>query len=293
MPELPEVETIRRQLDKVLVGSRITQVEVLGNKTFEGDSKLMLDKLILGIERRGKALVIKIGEKDVEWGILIHLKMTGQLIYEKKNSKGKFEERVVGGHPTKDFVSSLPSSHTRVMWKFEDGSVLYFNDQRLFGWVKLVKWEDVESEKFILRLGKEPWEMSKEEFRNILNSTKSIKVRLMDQDKIAGIGNIYANDALWEARIDPRRSAKLLNEKEAKCLLERVVKVLDEGIKYGGATAMDGKFVNLDGLGGTYQDHFRVYQREGEECLRENCDGVVEKTMIGGRGTFYCPVCQK
>jgi len=293
MPELPEVETIRRQLDKVLVGSRITQVEVLGNKTFEGDSKLMLDKLILGIERRGKALVIKIGEKDVEWGILIHLKMTGQLIYEKKNSKGKFEERVVGGHPTKDFVSSLPSSHTRVMWKFEDGSVLYFNDQRLFGWVKLVKWEDVESEKFILRLGKEPWEMSKEEFRNILNSTKSIKVRLMDQDKIAGIGNIYANDALWEARIDPRRSAKLLNEKEAKCLLERVVKVLDEGIKYGGATAMDGKFVNLDGLGGTYQDHFRVYQREGEECLRENCGGVVEKTMIGGRGTFYCPVCQK
>ncbi len=289
MPELPEVETIRRQLEKVLVNQEIVGVNVLSNKTFSGNSKLMFGKRILGVVRRGKALVIEIGGGVVEYGLLIHLKMTGQLIYESSGGK----DRVVGGHPTKDFVSNLPSSHTRVVWEFEDLSKLFFNDQRLFGWVKLVRWEEVDNEKFFLRLGKEPWGMSDDEFRKILNSSKSIKVRLMDQDKMAGVGNIYANDALWEAGIDPRRSAKSLNAKEAKSLRACVIKVLDEGIMYGGATAMDKKYVNLDGLGGTYQDHFRVYQREGERCLRVGCSGKIKKTMIGGRGTFYCPICQR
>ncbi len=287
MPELPEVETIKRQLSKALVGKKVIKVEVRGGKTFVGEAEEIVGKSVVEIERRGKALAIAVGGEKKEWGLLIHLKMTGQLIYESKG------ERIAGGHPTGDFVSQLPSSHTRVVFDFEDGSRLFFNDQRMFGWIKLMKWESIDKEPFVMKLGKEPWDISEEEFGKILQSRKPVKVRLMDQDVIAGVGNIYANDALWEARVDPRRSSNSLSRKESDLLLQCVRMVLDEGIKYGGATAMDGKYVDLQGMGGTYQEHFRTYQREGEKCLREDCDGVIEKVTLGGRGTFFCKLCQR
>lgn len=285
MPELPEVETIKRQLANALNGKKIVKVVRLG-RSFIGDENAIVRMKIIEINRRGKALAIGIGDQEILFGLLIHLKMTGQLIYE---SKGK---RIAGGHPTGDFVAELPSSHTRVVFEFSDGSKLFFNDQRMFGWVKLVAWNEIDDEPFVKKLGKEPWEISEEEFEKILQSRKPIKVRLMDQEVIAGVGNIYANDALWEAKIDPRRLSNSLNESERKSLLQAVKMVLDEGIKYGGATAMDGKYVDLSGLGGTYQEHFRTYQRDGQKCLRED-GGVIEKVTLGGRGTFFCKVCQK
>lgn len=336
MPELPEVETIKRQLNEVLVGKMIASVEMRGKKSFDGDVDMVIGMTVVGIRRFGKGLVVDLKRvvqvSDTEparermtggadrLSLVIHLKMTGQLIFEshffdpegirahvgdpsgmlpsgRRGGNGEsFEEhlqhRIVGGHPTSDFVNVLPSSHTRVIFYFKAGEVLYFNDQRMFGWVKLMETKEVENLSFIRGLGPEPWVMTEEQWLGIFNTKKPVKVRLMDQDKVAGIGNIYANDALWEAGIDPRRSASSLSEGEKLRLLETVKKVLDDGIFYGGATAGDGKFVDLEGLGGKYQEHFRVYQREGQTCLR-NDGGVICKAMIGGRGTFWCERCQK
>lgn len=222
----------------------------------------------------GKVLLIDFGS-DLLLGF--HFKMTGQLIYE---DGGK---RIVGGHPTEDFVNKMPSNHTRVIFNFDKGT-LYFNDQRLFGWVEI-------NPKFVDKLGPEPFEIDEKKFVELVcKRKKPIKLVLMEQDVISGVGNIYANDACWEAKVNPRRLANTLTAKQFSDLYKGMIKVLEEGIKYGGATAADAKYIDLHGLGGHYQDHFRVYDREGEECLRG--DGIVHKFVLGGRGTYYCPKCQ-
>jgi len=171
---------------------------------------------------------------------------------------------------------------------------LYFNDQRKFGWIKLVLTSEVEKIPFIAKLGPEPWEISLENWNKLLaSSRKAVKVRLLDQDKVAGIGNIYANDALWEAQIHPSRPANSLSPQESELLLEKVKLVMDEGIYYGGATAADGKYVDIGGLGGSYQEHFRTYDRAGQPCKRPDCDGIIQKITLGGRGTYFCPDCQQ
>ncbi len=328
MPELPEVETIKRQLDEVLVGKVIDEVEVVKEKSFMGDKAAVIGCQVVGVRRFGKALVIdlqkriansekrRVIDKNSKFetdnlSLVIHLKMTGQLIYEPHGvgSVEHLRHRVAGGHPTGDFVGVLPSKHTRVIFRFQaknhqlkanssklkaDGDgVLYFNDQRIFGWVKVVPTAEVEKGAFISKLGKEPSEFGAEEWAKVFKSSKkAVKLRLMDQDKIAGVGNIYANDALWEAGIDPQRPANSLSDNEAEALRVATIKVLEEGIKYGGATAQDGKYLDLQGLGGKYQEHFKAYQREGEACLRKD-GGEIKRVTLGGRGTFWCPVCQK
>jgi len=226
--------------------------------------------------------------------------MTGQLVFEENdksqtNSKSQitdFQNRIVGGHPTQDFVGELPSKHTRVIFHL-DGGTLYFNDQRLFGWVKVIKHDEVDNFPFVKNLGPEPYDLDKETFLGLLIKLKRpIKLALMDQTVISGVGNIYANDACWEAKVDPRRAANTLTRKQYEDLYMAVIKVLDEGIKYGGATAADAKYIDLHGLGGHYQEHFRVYDREGEECLRED-GGIIHRYGLGGRGTYVCPKCQK
>ncbi len=291
MPELPEIETVRLQLSKVLVGVEICDIEVLKPKSVSGDWDLVKGKKIEGISRKGKMLQIDLSE-DIS--VAIHFKMTGQLVYQKdtnKNRKIELNERIVGGHPTADFVGELPSKHTRAVFNFEDGSKMYFNDQRMFGWVKIGHKSDIEKEKFLQSLGPEPFDLTEEEFAKLISkSKKPIKLVLMDQQIICGVGNIYANDGLWEARVNPRRPANELTPNQLKEIYKGVVKVLREGIKYGGATAADAKYIDLHGVGGHYQEHFRVYDREGEGCLRK--DGVVHKFMLSGRGTYFCPGCQ-
>lgn len=280
MPELPEVETIVRQLDKVLAGKKITAVEVLHKKSFIGDKSLLLGQTVNGVSRKAKLILIQCTPRV----IVIHLKMTGQLIYLSEN------HRVVGGHPTADWVNELPGKHTRVIIDFEDGGKLFFNDLRVFGWMKIMdngQWKidsgrmapDVVDKEFTL-----------EYFKNVLlKSGRSIKLVLLDQAKFGGIGNIYANDALYKARIDPRRKAKDLSSKETKGLYVAVKKVIDLGIKYGGASV--DKYVDAAGVGGKYQEHFLVYKKDGEKCNREG--NIIKKIKIGGRGTYYCPGCQK
>ncbi len=282
MPELPEVETISRQLDKVLSGKRILKVEVLREKSFSGKEEDLVGKVVDGVARRSKMMAITF----VNWDkyLVVHLKMTGQLIYLSGS------HRVVGGHPTADWINDLPSKHTRIIIDLSDKAKLFFNDLRVFGWMKLMTKDDWES------LGKRlPPDVTNKEFtmeyftKVLAKSGRSVKLVLMDQEKFGGVGNIYANDALYKAGIDPRRKAKGLFEKEVGELYQAVKEVIYLGIKYGGASV--DKYVDAAGVGGKYQEHFLVYQRDGEKCKRDG--EVIKKIKIGARGTYYCPGCQK
>lgn len=282
MPELPEVETISRQLNEAIRGRTILSVEVLNERSFWGDAKKLCGWEIRSVSRKSKIIQMQfVHQEEV---VLVHLKMTGQLIFVDG------DKRIVGGHPTPDWVSKLPSRHTRVIWNFKDGTKLFFNDMRIFGWMKLVSRREYEME----LLGKVPdvidADFTTEYLISILKkSTKLVKQVLLDQDKIGGIGNIYVNDALYLAGIRPDRKANSLTLEEAKKVHKAAVKVIRDGIKYGGASASN--YVQVTGLGGTYQDHFLVYKKEGQKCSR--CGGTIKKIKLGGRGTFYCPNCQR
>jgi formamidopyrimidine-DNA glycosylase len=289
MPELPEIETVKLQLSAVLPGKVIEKIEVRNKKTVQGDTSLVCGRKIIAVRRKAKVLIV-----DFEGGtsMAFHFKMSGQLIFDNDNNGETYKDRIAGGHPTADFFGKLPSSHTRVIF-YMNSATMYFNDQRMFGWMKVGTTEDIEKEKFLMSLGPEPFDIEADEFKQRVSvSKRPIKLIIMEQSVISGVGNIYANDALWEAKINPQRPANLLTTDECAALLRSIVLVLREGIEYGGATAADAKYIDLHGLGGHYQDHFRTYDKEGKVCLR-NDGGVIKKIVLGGRGTFFCPTCQK
>jgi len=294
MPELPEVETIRLQLEKYLKGHKIENVQINAPKIFSGEENKVLGTGILGIRRFAKVLVIDLSNG---FSIVIHIKLTGQLIYRGPNlphsvqSSAGLSKKVVGG---------VPGKHTHVIFKLDRGGMLYYNDVRKFGWIRLVESKQVTSDKFIGKLGPEPQvaqgsagrsPLTLETFRRILSkSSRPIKILLLDQSKISGVGNIYANDALWLAKISPRIPAKQLNNEAIEQLYEAIHKVLKAGLKYGGASEL--AFVTPDGSEGKYQDHTLVYGREGEPC--ERCHKAeIQKFFLSGRGTYFCPNCQK
>lgn len=296
MPELPEIETIKLQLAKYLPGKRFSGVEKLHPKSLAGNPNLIIGKTITGVRRLGKMLVVDM-ENNIH--LAIHFKMSGQLVLIQ-NSKVKiqndhklnFKNRVVGGHPTSDWIGNLPSKHTRVVFILDNGDQMYFNDQRIFGWVKILDERGFNDLKFLKELGPEPWDITDRQFYEMLKKRrKAVKLAIMDQSVISGVGNIYANDGLWESRIHPQTPGERLRYEDIRILRKSLIKVLQEGIKYGGATASDAKYINLDGLGGHYQEHFRVYDREGQKCLRKD-GGVIKKIVLGGRGTYFCPKCQ-
>lgn len=284
MPELPEVETIRKGLDKVLPGKKIREVKVLREKSFGGDSEEMRGWIVESVGRKAK--VLEMYFKGQEKMLIIHLKMTGQLVFVDR------EKRVAGGHPSLDWVKDLPSSHSRVVLRFDDGSELFFNDMRVFGWIRMV-----DKEKYLSETEKQPPDVTSENFtsdylKGVLSKTKrAVKLVLVDQSKIGGVGNIYCNDALYLARIRPDRPADSLSKKEVVELWKALIEVIERGIKYGGSSAADEKFVDISGEKGEYQKHFLVYERAGEKCKRDK--GVIKKIKMGGRGTYYCPECQE
>lgn len=289
MPELPEIETVKLQLSKYLVGQTLEKIEQLHKKSVTGDKKQVTGKKVTGVERKGKMLIIDL---ESNWELAIHFKMSGQLILVTRDKK-QVTRRIGGGHPSGDWLGKLPSKHTRAIFYFSNGDVMYFNDQRIFGWVKIMTREELDKLPFILKLGKEPWDLTDKEFHElIIKRKRAIKLVIMDQEVLSGVGNIYANDALWEARLYPVIQAQRLRYEDTKRLRMGLIKVLKEGIKYGGATAADAKYMDLHGLGGQYQEHFRTYDREGEKCLRRD-KGVIKKITLGGRGTYFCPICQK
>ncbi|HUQ84722.1 MAG TPA: bifunctional DNA-formamidopyrimidine glycosylase/DNA-(apurinic or apyrimidinic site) lyase [Candidatus Limnocylindrales bacterium] len=280
MPELPEVETLKIGLYKYLVGHKILDIEIKSTRIFRDDKKQIIGAKIKDVRRFAKVLVFDLSNGK---SIITHVKLTGQLIYRGPNLKEKVE--------LSKKVGSVPGPHTRVVFKLDRGGILYYNDLRQFGWIKIFDTKDVETSEFVGKLGPEPFkDLDLEKFREILSKSKTaIKVVLMDQARIGGIGNIYANDSLWMSKIDPKKSANSLDSSDQKELYDNIIAVLKEGIKYGGASEL--QFVTAEGKDGGYQNHFRVYAQKGKLCQR--CKTTkIEKYYLGGRGTFFCPVCQ-
>lgn len=284
MPELPEIETVKEQLASRIAGKKIIKIEILEKKQFIGDKTKIIGKKIDRLWRRAKMLAVDI-DKLV---LLIHLKMTGQIIYLDDNNKSIS----VGGHPLPFSSAQLPNKTTRVVIELSDHSWLFFNDLRKFGWMKVLAKRKVTRE--LSALGPEPLgeEFSLEYLRNTLSKTRrAIKTILMDQAKIAGIGNIYASEALFEAGIDPRRKANSLLDQEVADLHQAIRRILAKAIKYDGTSAADRVYVKPDAFPGRYQNFLKVYQREGEKCLV--CAGKIKRVIQVNRSTFFCPKCQK
>ncbi len=285
MPELPEVETIKISLQKAIVGKKIVDIKVRKAKIFQGDTKEVIGKTIEKVERRGKILIIQLsGGKN----LLVHFKLTGQMVWAPREG-----ESVAAGHPIPFAGTKLPAKTTHVIFEI-DGGRLFYNDLRQFGWIKVVESSKLKVQSEVAKLGVEPFykEFTVDYLTQVFSKTsRPIKLILMDQEKIAGVGNIYANDALFEAGILPAKPAKKLNNLEIEKLRKAVIKVLEDGLKFGGSSAADEAYIKPSGEKGEYQEHFRVYQRDGEKCRK--CGGVIRRVNLGGRGTFWCPKCQR
>ena len=311
MPELPEVETVRRGLEKYVVGLTLEKVEIVNTGIFEGDAKLVEGAKIIAARRSGKGLILDFSNK---FSLAIHIKLTGQLIYRDESLKdtpvsaqkvgtvpNKFTHVIFHFtcHPELFSHSERSEESKRSFVKTQDDkgnrATLYYNDQRRFGWIRVVKASEIMEMPFFKTMGPEPFglgtgeELTLEKFGKILaGKTTKIKPFIMDQTKIGGIGNIYANDALFDAKINPSRPAKSLSEKEIKQLFDSIIKVLKKSFEVGGASELT--FVNILGQEGGYQNHSLVYGKTGKQCPRG--DGVIERITLAGRGTFFCKNCQ-
>lgn len=287
MPELPEVETVKRGLEKLLVNHEIVGYEVLREKSFPNDAetarKFLVGARVRAVRRRAKVLLIDLSTK---YTIAVHLKMTGQLVYQSK------DERFGAGHPNESLVQQLPDRSTRVVLQLSDGATLFFNDQRVFGWLKLFPTAEIENIDFIKKLGPEPLEkgFTADVFAERVQRRKNsrIKAVLLDQTVLAGVGNIYADESLWAARIHPETRVSDITVPKLKLLHKELVAVLKKAIEAGGST--DRNYVNAEGKKGSYISFAKVFRRDGEECPR--CGSEVVKMRSAGRGTHVCPTCQ-
>lgn len=288
MPELPEVETVRVGLRRFLPGKVVAAVDFDTPKSFpnvQADVEhFLVGATITTVMRRAKVLLI---ELDSNYSLVIHLKMTGQMVYRGTG------ERFGAGHPNDSLIGELPDKSTRVSITFTDGSSLFFNDQRKFGWMRLVPTAEVMDLAFFQNVGPEPLaaDFTWQDFKLRLHRRpkSSIKAVLLDQSIIAGIGNIYADESLWGAKIHPQTLVKGISDAKLKQLYAALVTVLRLSIKKGGST--DRNYVNAEGKKGSYMSFAKVFRREGQACPR--CGTTIIKTRVAGRGTHLCPHCQK
>jgi len=243
MPELPEVETIRRQLSSKIIGKKLN------------------GKKIVGLRRRGKVLIVDFSDHS---SLIIHLKLTGQLIF-----------------------NGQPSRYTRKVFNFNDGSKLIFNDARKFGWWRKIK----DTKALEKQFGPEALEISLDLFKELLCRRPNAKIKplLMDQKFIAGIGNIYSDEILFESKVHPLRQVKTWSEEEIKRIQQNIKKILNKAIKHRGSSVE--YYIDACGKKGDYSLYHKVYQKEGEKCSR--CGGIVKRLKIGGRSAHFCPSCQK
>ncbi len=288
MPELPEVETVRRGLARLIIGRTVRSEKVFDSpKSFpnaQSDvSQFLIGAKVTQVRRRAKVLLVELSSK---YTLVIHLKMTGQLVF-------RGEEDFGAGHPTDSLIGELPDRSTRVMIEFTDESKLFFNDQRKFGWIKLYPTTEVVNIDFMKKVGPEPLEdaFTATDFISRIrrrNGT-TIKAAILDQTVLAGVGNIYADESLWGAKIHPAVRVKDVSDAQLAELLKEIKYVMNLAIEKGGSTNKN--YVNAEGKRGSYMDFARVFRREGLECPRH--PGVlIEKIRVAGRGTHICPVCQ-
>ena len=271
MPELPEVETIKKDLEKLIVGRKVLGIETNSPKQVQ-PSLAVVKKAIVGqtikkIQRRAKILQIFFTNGAV---VMVHLKLNGRMLV--RNQKDK------------------PDQWQHITLSLSGEKELRFADSRKFGWWRLLK-NEKELQKILKGFGPEPLDdLTLPLFQKILNSSaRPVKIILMDPQRVSGIGNIYAAEALFLAGIDPRRPANKISPSEAKKLYEALEKVLKLGLKYRGAS--DKYYLDALGHKGAYQEHFLVYGQQGKKC--PFCSGMIKRITLGGRGTFFCPTCQK
>ncbi len=276
MPELPEVETIRRGMEKTIRGHVIAKVEQRRSGLrvpFPANfSKELEGKKIERLTRRAKYILIHLASRTV----ILHLGMSGRILLVP--AKGNYQ----------------PQKHDHLILDFDDGSKMIFNDARRFGMVMMADENEVANHPAFKDLGPEPLDNGFSApvlFDSLRNKKTSIKAALMDQRVVAGLGNIYVCEALFHAGIGPARIAATLSEEDAEKLVKAIRKVLNEAIAAGGSTLRD--YRHADGELGYFQHHFAVYDREGEPCPGCSCDisrsGGVRKITQGGRSTYYCP----
>ena len=277
MPELPEVENVKQGLNDIVVGETIEKVEVRWRRIIESPesesfSKKLMGQMIEKVDRRGKFLLFYFTD-DV---MISHLRMEGKYNLVE---------------PTKDWTLPRRSNHTHVIFHLKSGKKLIYHDVRKFGRMSLVPKGEEFDHKSLAKLGPEPTaeDFVLEEMQEFLTRrTKAIKGVLLDQQIVVGIGNIYADEILFKAKVHPATPANRLTDAEEIRLHEAVLLILNNAIKSGGTTIRS--YQNAFGDVGTYQNHLNVYGRDGQPCV--NCETEIEKMKIAGRGTHYCPVCQ-
>lgn len=290
MPEGPEVETIRRGLELGVVGQTIDSVEVVFDGSFTAGSeeraRWLAGAAVTHLARYGKVLALELSSG---YALLFHLKMTGQLVLVKADG-----ERFAGGHPTDSMAAALPDRSTRVVFNFASGDRLFFNDQRKFGWIKLVPVGEVTQDSLVKRMGPEALSngFSTEYLAAQLarHARAPVKAVLLDQAVVAGLGNIYVDESLNLARVHPARPVGSLKPAEVKRLHGAVGEIMALGIEHGGTSFAH--YVNSLGGKGDYLEHARVFRREGQPC-RVHPDTKIVKIRVAGRGTHICPKCQR
>lgn len=286
MPELPEVETIRRGLAATVLGRRIEDVEVLWKPSLPGpvDGRLV-GRSLRRVGRRGKLLV---GDLDDGEHLLVHLMMTGQLVVV-----GHGRTLFAGGHPTRSMLGRMPNPTTRLVFRLDGGRSLFFNDQRKFGRIRVVDDAGLAAEPFLVRLGPEPLEpgFTPAALRAQLarHRRAPVKAVLLDQTVVAGIGNIYADESLHLAGVHPRRLAGSLSAAESRRLHHAIRSTLALAVESGG-TSFAGYVNEARGKEG-YLARARVFRRAGMPCLV--CGTTIERIRVAGRGTNVCPRCQR
>lgn len=308
MPELPEVQTVVTELNKKLKNRKIKRLAVhtlelisvgpqtvsnirdVSQKVVDQFTKLLTGRKILSVRRRGKMLIFDV---DGPLAMLAHLKMTGQFIFEdpalakKTGSKYRLLNKLSAP------FTKLPSKHTHVVFYFTDKSVLYFNDIRKFGYIRIVEDKDLDKVREFKEYGPEPLEkdFTFKVFADSLKNRKKvpIKLALMDTKVVVGIGNIYSDEILYHANVLPDRKVESLSTKELKKVFEQIKPVLKTGIKHKGSSV--GDFVRTDGKWGSMGKHHFVYGRKGQACL--GCGTIILSKKMGGRTTCFCPKEQK
>lgn len=316
MPELPEVETVRRGLHELIIGRVVSSVNVHDSpKSFpnaEGDvTAFLVGATVTDVRRRAKVLLIDL---STDYTLVTHLKMTGQLVWvsdtrsRAASFRGRGENgelisplnggvgpslRFGAGHPNDSLIGNLPDKSTRVTLDFTDGSHLFFNDQRKFGWMKLYPTIEVPNINFMQKVGPEPLEddFTPEIFYERLQRRKNttIKAAILDQTVLAGVGNIYADEGLWGAKIHPATRVKDVPCKKITDLWREIREVMTLAIEKGGSS--NHTYINAEGKKGSYMDFARAFRREGQPCPRHP-DVLIKKIKVAGRGTHICPVCQ-
>lgn len=273
MPELPEVETVRKQLLNHLKNKTIKSINIIHNNVFENQDinkikEEIKNQTISDIKRRGKWLIFELDN----YNLLSHLRMEGKYLYRNINDE--------------------INKHELIIFNIDDAFELRYKDTRKFGKMYLIKKEDLEKNSPLTKLGLEPWDkkLTTEYLKEKLkNKSLPIKTILLDQTIITGIGNIYANEILFLSKINPHKKSKELNNKELESIIENTKKVLEKAIEEGGTTIRS--YTSEEGVSGKFQNNLLVHKRENEKC--PNCNTPISNDKIGGRSTYYCKKCQK